>query len=120
MQLTIQTEGGDARPGSGTFTAIDDTARFGKAAAFLLGGLAGAAVFIVVPVLHLITTWALPLVGVVACAATLGTKSTLTDITGSCPGCGADISLKGGKAVFPFRDACPDCSRPLLLKPQEA
>ena len=120
MQLTLQTEGGDARPGSGTFTAIDDKARVGKAIGFLLGGFVGAAVCIVVPVLHLITTWALPLVGIVACVVTLGTKSTLTGISGSCPGCDADITLKGGKAVFPLRDACPACSRPLLVKPQEA
>ena len=120
MQLTIQTEGGDARPGSGTFTAIDDKARIGKAVAFLVGGFVGAAVCIVVPVLHLITTWALPLVGVVAFVVVLGTKSTLTDISGSCPGCGEDITLKGGKADFPLRDACPGCSRPLLVKPQES
>ncbi|GEM_PF-6185232 len=115
IHLSIQTEGGDARPGTGTFTAIDDTARIGKSVAWLVGGFVGAALCIVVPILHLITTWALPLAGIVAFVVTLRTRSTLTDIAGSCPGCGADIALRGGQATFPLRDACPECHRPLLV-----
>ena len=89
------------------------TARVGKAIFFVLAGILGAAACIIVPVLHLITTWAFPLAGIVLCVKTLRTRERLVSIAGPCPSCGAPVELPGG-AMTDSR-TCPSCQAVLKV-----
>ena len=115
VDLGIRDEAGARAPGRGQLTTYSDSARFRRAALFLGAGILGGAMFIVVPILHLFTTWALPLAGLLAAVHAVRTRGTVTDIRGACPACETEITLEGGRAEFPLRDACTNCHRPLLI-----
>ena len=115
VEVEIRTDTGTSSKAIGQQENYSDGSRYGRAAAFLCAGIVGGAIFIVVPILHLFTTWALPLTGLIACIHTLRTRGVLKNITGNCPACDSAISLEGGRAEFPIRDACPNCLRPLLI-----
>lgn len=117
LLLELKTETGSVRQATATIVHFSASQRFGKAALFLVGGVGLGAALIVVPILHLITTWALPLAGTIGCVNTLRTRSRLRDIDGVCPACENTLQHKGGRAVFPMRIDCPDCRRPLSIEP---
>ena len=101
----------------GLWGEYSSTGRICKAFLCLLGGLGLGAILIVVPILHLITTWALPLGGLLWAVHILRTEATIREIDGTCPVCGVALRLEGGRAVFPLRESCPDCRRPLMVAP---
>ncbi|MHC4947884.1 MAG: hypothetical protein ACYTG1_06445 [Planctomycetota bacterium] len=86
-----------------------------RAIAFVLAGLVGGTVCIIVPVLHLITTWALPLAGIVLCVRTLRTRVVIGPLTGACPACHAPLDLPGGSADDAGWQACGACGARLEL-----
>ena len=73
------------------------------------------AALIVVPIVHLFSTWALPLAGILGARNAIKTTKRVSHVTGQCPACKGKLLLAGGRAVFPLRDACEHCSRPLIL-----
>ena len=117
LALVLQAETGAQTEGTATIEHFSTPLRWVRATIFLVGGVGLAAALIVVPILHLITTWALPLAGLIACVSVLRTRARLADIQGRCPGCEASFSHNGGRAVFPMRIDCPNCRRPISIAP---
>ena len=115
MPLKLQAESGAVSQAQGVWMEYSPAGRFCKAMLCLVGGVGLGAVLIVVPILHLITTWALPLVGVLGAIHILRTEATVREISGTCPACGVALHLQGGRAAFPMRESCPDCRRPLTV-----
>ncbi len=117
LALVLQAETGAQTEGTASIEHFSTPLRWVKATIFLFGGIGLGAALIVVPILHLVTTWALPLAGLIACISALRTRARLGDIQASCPGCKASFSHNGGRAVFPMRIDCPDCRRPISIEP---
>lgn len=116
VEITLRSEQGATRPATATLTRYERGERLARAAAFGGLGLLGAGLFIFVPAVHLITTWLLPLAGLIAARSAWRTEAKLTDAHGECPACAAKITLSGGQLTeAPLWDACPECSRPLCL-----
>ena len=117
LTLLLRAETGAVTQGSATIEHFSTPLRWVRGTIFLVGGFGLGAALIVVPILHLITTWALPLAGAIACVGALRTRARLENIQGCCPGCEASFSHNGGRAVFPIRIDCPDCRRPISIEP---
>ena len=115
VEVTIATELGESRDGRGLFRSFAKGARLAKAGAVLVGSIALGACTIVIPVVHFIAPWLLPLAGTIAAVSIAKTEASLTEIEGSCPACETSVKLGGGRAIFPIREACDSCSRPLLI-----
>lgn len=105
---------GDAREGSAEVVRYSLTGRRVKGGIYLGAGITGGAVFIIVPVLHLCTTWALPLAGLVACIVTLRTELRMRKVSGPCPACGEEIGLGGGAGGL-VSEWCPRCKVPIQI-----
>jgi hypothetical protein len=113
--ITIR-DGGDAeRPAQAEVFRYSDGVRIAKATMFLVGGFLFGAACIVIPVLHFITTWALPLLGVIMFTRTLATRIEVRDIEGICPSCGEGFALSGGPLHDPKWQICPKCRQPLRI-----
>ena len=101
------------QPGTARLVRFSAATRAGWATGYVLAGLLGGAAFVIVPILHLCTTWALPLLGILAGVRAWLTQVALREVEGSCPACGEAIRLTGGNGLGPHRDDCPRCRRPL-------
>jgi hypothetical protein len=111
--LQIRSQTGKSGRGAAELEGLADSARAGKAAAFAVAGLAGAAMCIWIPMVHLLTTWLLPLIGGAMAWKTWNTKAVFSSIEASCPECGAALAWTGRGASFPLRDACAGCESQL-------
>ena len=96
---------------------ISDAARVGRAVAFLLLGLVGAVACLLIPVLHLITTWALPLAGAVAAAHALRTRVRVGAVRGECPSCGQEVDLEVASTTEAVQALCPGCRTLIEVAP---
>lgn len=115
LSLTISTETGARCPAVGRLVVYPQGLRILVALIWLLLGFGGAASLIVVPVVHLFTTWALPVAALIGAYNTLKTDARVSHVTGQCPACDGKLLLAGGRAVFPFQESCEHCGRPLIL-----
>ncbi len=89
------------------------TSRRLRAAGLIAAGFLGGTACIIVPVLHLVTTWALPLLGIWLGLRALRIPVKVLDVRGRCPGCGEPLELFGGEPSDPR--TCPGCGRALEL-----
>jgi len=115
LPLTISTEAGATNPAVGRLVVYPQGLRILVALIWLLLGFGGAASLVIVPIVHLFTTWALPLAGVLGAYNTLKTHARISHVTGQCPACHGKLLLAGGRAIFPFQESCEHCARPLIL-----
>ncbi len=112
-RITLETGDGASGPAVAEVIRYGSGARVGKAVLFAVAGFAGGAACIIIPVLHLITTWALPLAGILLCVRTLKTHERLDRISGPCPACSEPLDLVGGTADQPR--SCPKCGTALTV-----
>ncbi len=113
--ITLRAQDGRTAPAAATIDRYPTAARVGKAVAFFVGGLAGGTACIIVPVLHLVTTWALPLAGIVMGLRTLKIEQRLSRINGTCPACSQRIELRGGPVKAAIWRVCPECDKDLEI-----
>ena len=111
--LQIRSQTGKSGRGSARLDGLADSARGGKAAAFLIGGLVAAALCIWIPLVHLLTTWLFPLLGAAMAWKTWNTKAVFAAIEARCPECDAPLAWTGRGAAFPIREACASCETQL-------
>ncbi len=89
------------------------TSRRLRAAGLIALGFVSGTVCIIVPVLHLVTSWALPLLGIWLGLRALRIPIKVLEVRGRCPGCGEHLELCGGEPSDPR--TCPGCGRALEL-----
>ncbi len=113
--ITLRGEGGETASADATIERYPEAARICKAVGFFAGGflLGGACIF--VPVLHLVTTWALPLAGIVLGMRTLKIDRAFGPITGTCPLCEKPIELRGGPIKASNWRVCPQCGKDIEI-----
>lgn len=115
LNLSLTSQTGRSGAGSATFSTVDPGSRAGKAAAFLIGGVALAGVCIMIPIVHLITTWLFPVLGAAMAWKTWTTELTLDTVDAACPECGAALGWRDMGARFPLRESCPSCDTQLQI-----
>lgn len=111
----LRAETGQTSDAKGRYTVYPFSMRVLAALLWLAIGFGGAAVLVVVPVVHLISTWLFPLVAVLGAFNALRTPRRVSHVTGRCPVCQGKLLLAGGRADFPVRDSCEHCGRPLTI-----
>jgi hypothetical protein len=118
--ITLRSKEGATTEAQAEVVRYNSGARTGKMIGFIAGGLIGGAACILVPVLHLITTWALPLIGIIAGIRASKTHASITDVVGPCPACQKDTNLLGGKVTdHAPTDQCRSCRALLEMVLQE-
>ncbi len=113
--LTLRAQDGRTASAGAVIDRYPSGARIGTAVAFFVGGFMGAAACIIVPILHLITTWALPLAGILMGLRTLRIEHRLGRIAGTCPLCEQQIELRGGPVKASNWRVCPSCRKDVEL-----
>lgn len=87
-----------------------------RAIVCVVGGLLGAAIFILIPIVHLVTTWLLPLLGVMLALRALRRKAAVYDAEGACPSCKEAIRLPGGELDDPSWQMCLRCGQRIQVR----
>ena len=113
--ITLRAEDGRTAPAAATIERYSEVTRIGKAVGFFVGGFVLGGACIIVPVLHLVTTWALPLAGIVMGLRTLKIEQRLSRINGTCPACTQRIELRGGAVKAAIWRVCPECDKDLEI-----
>ena len=94
--VVFETADGASGPAVAEIVRYGRGARISKAILYIVAGLVGGAACIIVPVVHLLTTWGLPLVGILMGVRALRTHERIVTVAGPCPGCGEPVELPGG------------------------
>ena len=113
--ITLRGGGGETASADATIARYPEVARIGKAVGFFAGGFLLGGACILVPVLHLFTTWALPVAGIVLGRRTLKIDRAFGPITGTCPLCEKPIELGGGPIKASNWRVCPECGKDIEI-----
>ena len=93
-----------------------------RAAPIAIGGIVLGAASIVIPGVHLISTWLLPLIGVGVAFFVFRVRTVVGRVDATCPSCSKPFSVE--KAGTIDDDAlwirCPHCNSPLACIPAAA
>jgi len=115
VNLTVSTELGESCEGVGELREYGPLIRYSMSFGWLITALALATALLVIPVIHLITTWLLPIAGAVGFVSIIKTKATITKIKSDCPACKSAVLLRGGRDDHGLRESCDECNRPLII-----
>jgi hypothetical protein len=116
--VVLEDATGQSRPGRAADIArYSDAMRITIGTLYIVGGLVGGTVCLVVPVAHLITTWALPLGGIFMGIRAFKRRVVIYQVAGVCPTCGEAIDLHGGSIDDPSWQTCPKCNAVLRVRP---
>lgn len=107
---------GKQTPGSAEVVRYSQATRVTFAVMYVLGGLLGGLFCIVVPVVHLFTTWGLPVLGVLMAIRAMRRTVVVYHPEGACPACGAMIQLVSGPIDDTAWQHCPDCQAALQIR----
>ena len=106
-----------ARPANVALVRYDQRQRVTRAVLILLGCWAGAAVTVLIPILHLITVPVLFLAGPFLAYRRLHEAATVTRVRGTCPACAQEIDHVARESWKPLlRVDCPHCRRRVTLE----
>lgn len=109
---------GDAtRPAEAEVIRYTDATRISRGVGAIAAGILFGGICIIVPILHLITTWALPLLGIAAGVYLLNTRYKVKGLRGECPACGKEVELSSGSPDGPVKAVCPKCRQFLEVVP---
>jgi hypothetical protein len=109
--------GGEQSSGPGQLAEISRGTRIGRALGFGLGSIVTAAVFLPIPIIHLLAPPAILITGGVLATRQFRATARLLPMRRPCPKCGAMTSLGGGIGIRhpeqPLEVRCGDCRRGL-------
>ena len=111
--VIFETADGASGPAVAEIAHYGAGARISKAIFYIVAGFVGGAACIIVPVVHLLTTWGLPLVGILMGVRALRTHERIVTAAGPCPVCGEPVELPGG-SMTDVR-ICSACKASLTL-----
>jgi hypothetical protein len=118
--ISIHTAGGAETAGEAEIVRYSTSSRIIQATLWAIGGLLGGTACIIIPVVHLFTTWGLPLLGILMAVRTMRREIVIHEPTGTCPHCKEKIELAGGAANDPEWQVCPHCKTAIQVRPQAA
>ena len=115
--VVFANQSGSSRAGQAADIArYSDATRITIGTLYIVGGLVGGTVCLVVPVAHLLTTWALPLGGIFMGIRAFKRRVVIYQVAGVCPTCGEAIDLHGGSIDDPSWQTCPKCNAVLRVR----
>lgn len=91
-------------------------ARVLRAGAILVGGLVLGVGSVVIPVVHLISTWLLPILGLIGAVVAFRVTIKVPEIRMTCPECAKAGQVVGGAWEDPLWVRCPHCQLPLRVE----
>ena len=116
--VNFENASGEKRAGQASDIArYSDAVRITIGTLWIVGGLIGGTVCIVVPVVHLITTWALPLFGILMGLRAFKRRVVIYQPAGVCPSCDKPMELAGGSIDDQTWQTCPQCKAALKVRP---
>lgn len=116
--IVIHAAAGAETAGEADIMRYSTASRITRAALWVIGGLLGGTACIIIPVVHLFTTWGLPLLGIFMAVRTMRREVVIHQPTGMCPNCKEMIQLAGGAADDPGWQVCPNCKATIHVRPQ--
>lgn len=115
--VDISNEQGVHRAGEAADVArYSDAARIAIGTLWIVGGLVGGTVCLVVPLVHLVSTWALPLLGIFMGMRAFKRRTVAYQIACLCPACAEPIELAGGSLDDASWQRCPKCAANLRIE----
>ncbi len=111
--VVFKTADGESGPAVAEIAYYGSAARISRAILYIVAGFVGGAACIIVPVVHLLTTWGLPLVGILMGVRALRTHQRIVTVAGPCPGCGEPVDLPGGSMTD--AGSCTACKASLTI-----
>jgi hypothetical protein len=91
------------------------SARLMRSVPIFIAAVILGAVSILIPAVHLISTWAIPLLGTGIAIFIFRTNAKLGNVTGTCPSCSKSFSEAAGPYEEPMWIRCPSCNTPLQI-----
>ncbi len=115
--FTLRTRRGASSEATAEVDRTPAATRWARAAGVaVVGTLVGLAT-IVVPTVHLVSVWAVPLLSWGVAAYTLTLRGKLRSVRGPCPACAVEIELgqQGELTDEVIWALCPKCNEPLKI-----
>lgn len=116
--IILEAPDGTRAPGTGDIVRRSKSSRVVRATLYVLAGLLTGAGSILIPLLHLVSTWLLPLVGIALAYRTMQREFVVRAIEGVCPSCKQAINLSGRTVQGGDWQYCPHCEARLTVRPQ--
>lgn len=116
--IILEAPNGVETAGEAEIARYSIASRISQAALWVIGGLLGGTACIIIPVVHLFTTWGLPLLGVLMAVRTMRREVVVHQPEGTCPKCNEQIQLPGGAANDPEWQVCPRCKTTIQVRAQ--
>lgn len=115
--LTLRTRRGATATATGDVDRTSAPRRWGRAIGVVVVGTIVGLATIVVPTVHLVSVWGVPLLSVVVAGYTLTLQGRLRSVEGPCPACGQGIALgpQGELTNEAIWTLCPSCNEPLTI-----
>ncbi|MCB9684277.1 MAG: hypothetical protein H6735_04450 [Alphaproteobacteria bacterium] len=94
--------------------------RYARAVAICVGGILIGAGTIIIPLVHFVAPWGIPLLSFALAAYVLTLRGRVLAVEGPCPACGETASFgdQGTLSNDPIWVLCPHCKEPLQMTPQ--
>jgi hypothetical protein len=115
QRVTVATREGPKNEATANIVFYGKGQRVVRAIAVLTLFLILTGAFIFVPIVHFITTWALPVAGLIGFWMLLRTTAVVKSIEGQCPDCSHDFAFKGGPMEEIMWYRCEQCRLPLKV-----
>lgn len=120
--VTVEDREKSRSEGTAEVTRFSGSQRLMKAVGVGVGGTILGLCTIIIPGLHFVTTWLLPLLSIGIAIYLYGRKGAVAAVKTTCPACGDPIEAEGGAWEEPMWVRCPKCQAPLqviLANPME-
>lgn len=117
--ISLRARDGSTSQGSAQITRWSTATRAGRAVAIACCGILCGAASIIIPAVHLVSVWLIPLLSLGIAAYVLQVRSRIERVEGSCPKCGAAVAAGPFGAATddePLWLRCPSCVAPLEVK----
>lgn len=116
----LKTRRGVASVATAEVLRISHTTRFARAAAICVTGILIGAGTIIIPLVHFVGPWAIPLLSFALAAYVLTLRGRVLSVEGPCPACGKTASFgdQGTLSNDPIWVLCPHCKEPLQVAPK--
>ena len=110
--LQLMTRDGRSSTAQGRVRRYSSGARFARAGAIVLTGFMLGGLSIFIPVVHLISTWLLPLLSLAMAWYFAAVRVVIGQVSGPCPQCGESLTVKGGAQASDLWVRCTSCATP--------
>lgn len=114
--IQLRTRTGLGSTATATVTRRSGAFRVVRSLGIGVGGVVVGLATVVIPAVHLISTWAIPLAAIAIALVLLRQGPAVDTAAGPCPKCGAAIEVAGGTVADDLWVACPACAEPLRFE----